>query len=111
MRARRSAGRGVHHSKLPTTGPVLVLPKIHHREHRGHREPNPIPARAAHHHSSSVSSVVNPSSAGHGLHPSFFMPALPAGIRARLISSAAFTAVSAGHGLHPSFFDSRPALR
>jgi hypothetical protein len=111
MNGRPSAGHGVDPSKTPRTTPALMFPKVHHRAHRDHRGPNPGPARAARNHSSSVhsvSSVVDLSSAGHGLHPSSFTPALPAGLRAYLRSSAA---MPAGHEVHPSFFDSRPALR
>ena len=111
IHGRPAAGHGVHPSNLPTTGPVLVLPKVHHGEHRDHRGPNPPALRATRNHPSSVSSVVTPSSAGHGLHPSFFTPARPAGLRAHLRSSAAPTLIAAGHGLHLSFFDGRPALR
>jgi hypothetical protein len=101
MHGRPAAGHGVDPSKSPTTTPALILPKVHHRAHRDHRGPNPIPARAARNHSSSVHSVVDLSYAGHGLHPSRFTPALLGGLRAYLRSSAT---MAAGHGLHPLIF-------
>jgi hypothetical protein len=52
------------------------------------------------------SAAQTPSFAGHGLHPSFSTPSLPAGLRAHLRSSAASMPVSAGHGVHPSFLES-----
>jgi hypothetical protein len=67
----------------------------------------------------SVSSVVNPSSAGHGLHPSEIgrppAPAHSSSSRRSALLSSVFCRLasgpSAGHGLHPPFFDARPALR
>ncbi|MGE0165605.1 MAG: HGGxSTG domain-containing protein [Dongiaceae bacterium] len=110
----RSAGHGVHPSQSPMARPVLVLPKVHHREHRAHGEPNRMPARAARNQSSSVrsvSSVVTPSPAGHGLHPSFSPSRQSPRARRLLAGAAPLAGLSAGHGVHPSFFDGRPALR
>ena len=111
----RSAGHGVHPpSRSPlrrakegrsiSAGAVtgILIPKVNHRGHRGHRDESG-PARAARNHPSSVRSVVNPSSAGHGLHPSF-SPA-PRSPRARrlLAGAAPLAPFSAGHGVLPSF--------
>jgi len=107
------AGHGVHRSKS-TVASAVPTGKIRQRGHRGHRAGVAPLARAARNPASSVPSVscvVNPSSAGHGLHRPFSNHAAPAGIRAHLRSSAASTALSAGHGVHRSIFDSRPALR
>jgi hypothetical protein len=109
----RSAGHGVHRSNSATASGTTAE-KIHHRGHRGHREAVLPVARAARIPPSSVpsvSSVVNPSSAGHGLHRSFSNPAPSTSIRVHLRSSAASIPFSAGHGLHRPILDTRPALR
>jgi hypothetical protein len=98
----RSAGHGVHRSisAKSVLGPSGL--KINHRGHRGHREASAL-KRVARNHPSSVSSVVNPSSAGHGLHRSLSRshPSLRA---QRLLASAAPLApFSAWHGVLPSF--------
>jgi hypothetical protein len=105
-----SAGHGVHRPK-PATASGRPTRKVHHRGHRGHREALPSLARAARIPPSSVSSVVDPSSAGHGLLRSFSNFGRSPSIRVHLRASAASAPFSAGHGLHRSFFDSRPALR
>jgi hypothetical protein len=104
----RSAGHGVHRSFSVT--PVLVpsVQKINHRGHRGHRVGS-TSARAARHLSSSVSSVfsvrsvVNPSTAGHGLHPSFSVAPLSQRAQRLLASAAPLAASSAGLGVLRSF--------
>ncbi len=113
MRA-RSAGHGVDRSKSPIPTPVLVIPRIHHRDHRGHGGSNPPAARPAHNPPSSVpsvSSLVDSSPAGHGLHPSFLQSRLSPRAQRLLGSVAPLAGFSAGHGLHPSFFATRAALR
>ena len=105
-----SAGHGVHRSKS-TIASAPPAQKVHHRGHRDHREALPSLARAARIPPSSVpsvSSVVNPSSAGHGLHRSFSNPVPSTSIRLRLRSSAASIPFSAGHGVHRPF---SPAIR
>ncbi len=100
-----SAGHGVHRSfsANSATGPSGL--KINHRGHRGHRghRVESSPARAARHHPSSVTSVrsvVNPSSAGHGLHRSFSQ-SHPSPRAQRLLAGVApIAAFSAGHGVH-----------
>ncbi len=97
-----TAGHGVLRSNSPMTSSGTSGAKIHHRGHRGHRARNPKSARAARNHSSSVhsvSSVVNPSTAGHGLlRP--FPPSRPSPRAARLLAGTApLTPFSAGHGL------------
>jgi hypothetical protein len=54
------------------------------------------------------SAVSNPSSAGHGLHPSFSNATLSPRARRLLAGAAPLAGVSAGHGVHPSF--SSPAI-
>jgi hypothetical protein len=69
----RLAGHGVHPSNSPLSLSGLSVSKINHRAHRDHRGSDFNPAREARNQSSSVgsvSSVVNPSSAGHGVDPS-----------------------------------------
>jgi hypothetical protein len=108
-----SAGHGVHRSNS-TAASGMTAEKIHHRVHRDHRGALPPLARAARIPPSSVlsvPSVVNPSSAGHGLHRPIPAPGLSASIRVHLRSSAASIPFSAGHGVHRSNFDTRPALR
>ena len=102
-----SAGHGVHRSNPALTCGRSVA-KINHRGHRDHRGVLPPSARVARNHPSSVlsvSSVVNLSSAGHGLHRPFSKPE-PIGVHLR--SSAAKSASPAGHGVHPP---SRSPLR
>jgi hypothetical protein len=96
-RAYLSAGHGVHRSNSVTTSSTPIA-KTNHRGHRG-SQPS---ARAAHHHPSPVSSVVNPSSpsAGHGVHRSNSQPN-PVGIRPR--SPAAKSSSPAWHGVLRSF--------
>jgi hypothetical protein len=105
-------GRSAGHWVLPSLSAKSAFgpsrQKINHRGHRGHRvEPNP--ARTARPHLSSVSSVrsvVNPSSAGHGLHPSFSQ-SRPSPRAHRLLAGVApFAPFSAGHGVHPPFLAS-----
>ena len=101
----RSAGHGVHRSISAGTVPGILIPKINHRGHRARRVKSTA-ARAARHHSSSVASVhsvVNPSSAGHGLHPSFSFAPLSQRARRLLTSAAPLAPFSAGHGALPSF--------
>jgi hypothetical protein len=101
----RPAGHGVHRSISATPLLVPSVQKINHRGHRGHRVGS-TPARAARHHPSSVSSVrsvVNPSSAGHGLHPSFSSAPLSPRTRRLLAGVAPLAPFSAGHGVLPSF--------
>jgi len=108
-----SAGHGVHRSNS-TAASGMTAEKIHHRGHRDRRDAPPSLVRAAHLSASSVvsvSSVVNPSSAGHGLHCPLLTRGLSTSIHVHLRSSAASIPFSAGHGLHRSNFDSRPALR
>ena len=68
-----AAAAAVHRRLGVLLGAASSKKKIHHREHRGHREVLPSLARAARHHPSSVlsvSSVVNVSTrspAGHGV--------------------------------------------
>jgi hypothetical protein len=106
--------------------------KAHHREHRVHRE-NVLPAaRAARIRPSSVSSVVNPSSAGHGVHRSISQSSIDAppcgrphgGTNGRphgagptagyaIVvhrSPAVSTPSSAGHGVHRSVWKSPLSL-
>jgi len=101
----RSAGHGVHRSISAGTMPGILIPKVNHRGHRAHRVESK-PARAARNHPSSVTSVrsvVNPSSAGHGLHRSFSQ-SRPSPRAERLLAGAAPLApFSAGHGVHRSF--------
>jgi hypothetical protein len=94
----RSAGHGV----LPSISAKPVLSprslKANHRGHRDHRvESNP--ARVARNHPSSVRSVVNPSSAGHGLHPSFSIAPLSPRAQHLLSGVAPLAGLSAGHGV------------
>jgi hypothetical protein len=132
-----TAGHGVHRSDSAAAS-GLPVKQVHHREHSGHREAVLPAARAARIPPSSVSSVANPSSAGHGVHRSISnstpasgrpvpprAPAASVFIRAHLCSSVSpLPFLSAGHGVHPpsrsplrrakegrSIFDSRPALR
>jgi hypothetical protein len=100
----RAAGHGVLRSKAPSIRHVLVLPRIHAAS-------NPTGAPAARRRSSSMASarpVVSPSSAGHGLHPSFSNATLSPRARYLLGGAAPLAGVSAGHGVHPSF--SSPAI-
>jgi hypothetical protein len=100
----RSAGHGVLRSVSARAVPGLLIPKIDH----GGRNP----ARAARHRRSSVTSVrsvVNPSSAGHGLHPSFSLAPLSPRAQHLLSGVAPLAAFSAGHGVLPSF-SSLPAV-
>jgi hypothetical protein len=68
-----SAAAAAAHRRLGALLTAAASKKIHHREHRGHREGSPSLARAARRHPSSVPSVVNPSPlvppspAGHGV--------------------------------------------
>jgi len=99
-----SAGHGVHRSN-PTAAAGMLAPKVHHRGHRGHRETVFATARAASIRPSSVrsvSSVVNPSSAGHGVHRPNSQPK-PIGVDPR--SSATKPSSPAGHGVRRSFRD------
>ena len=101
----RSAGHGVHRSISATSlsGPSGL--KINHRGHRGHRVES-SPVRAVRNHPSSVTSVrsvVNPSPAGHGLHPSFSSAPLSPRARRLLAGVAPLAAFSAGHGVLRSF--------
>ena len=108
----RPAGHGVHRSISATPLLVPSVQKINHRGHRGHRVGS-TPARAARHHPSSVSSVrsvVNPSSAGHGLHPSFSSAPLSPRARRLLAGAAPLAAFSAGHGVLRSFLASAPVV-
>ncbi len=98
----RSAGHGVLPSIFAKSVLVPAGLKINHRGHRGHRDASTL-ARAARHPSSvrSVSSVVNPSSAWHGLHPSFSR-SRPSPRAQRLLAGVApLAAFSAGHGVLP----------
>jgi hypothetical protein len=114
----RTAGHGLLPSISGKAASASSGLKVNHRDHRGHRvESNS--ARAARHHPSSVTSVrsvVNPSSAGHGLHPPSRSPLrrakegpsfsnAPVSPRARrlLAGVAPLAAFSAGHGVLPSF--------
>jgi hypothetical protein len=100
-----SAGHGVHRSISAGAMPGILVPKINHRGHRDHRD-GANPARAARRQPSSVTSVhsvVNPSSAGHGLHPSFSSAPLSPRARRLLTSAAPLAAFSAGHGVLRSF--------
>jgi hypothetical protein len=100
----RSAGHGVLRSVSARAVPGLLIPKI---DHGGSN-----PARATRHRRSSVTSVrsvVNPSSAGHGLHPSFSPPPLSPRAQHLLSGVAPLAAFSAGHGVLPSF-SSLPAV-
>jgi len=99
-----SAGHGVHRPKS-TAAPGMSARKDHHRDHR---EAVLAAARAARIPSSSVrsvSSVVNPSSAGHGLHRPVSTQGPSAGIRVHLRPSAAKPSSSAWHGVLRSFRD------
>jgi len=101
----RSRWHGVHRSISGTPVFVPSVQKINHRGHRGHRVGS-TPARAARHHPSSVSSVrsvVNPSTAGHGLHPSFSVAPLSQRARRLLAGAARLAPFSAGHGVLRSF--------
>jgi hypothetical protein len=101
----RSAGHGVHRSISAGTMPGILVPKINHRGHRDHRG-GAKPARVARHHPSSVTSVrsvVKPSSAGHGLHPSFSSAPLSPRARRLLAGAAPLAAFSARHGVLRSF--------
>jgi hypothetical protein len=104
-----AAGHGVDPSKSALIPPGPLVSKINHRAHRGHRGSSSGPAGEARNQSASVSSVVNPSSAGHGVHPSnskdatASMSATTIGVHLR--SSAVQTSSPAGHGVHPSFRD------
>ncbi len=96
------AGHGVLPSTSATSVSALSAVKVNHRGHRGHRAES-HPAPAARQHPSSVRSVVNPSSAGHGLHPSF-LQSRPSPRAHRLLAGVARLAVfSAGHGVLRSF--------
>jgi len=93
----RSAGHGVHRSNSAGT-PGILVPRVNHRGHTV--ESNP--ARAARHHPSSVTSVrsvVNPSSAGHGLHRAFSVAPLSPRAQHLLAGVAPLAALSAGHGV------------
>jgi len=94
----RPAGHGLHRSISAGAMPGILIPKLNHRGHRD--ESNP--ARAARNHPPSVTSVrsvVNPSSAGHGLHPSFSQ-SRPSPRAQRLLAGVAPLApFSAGHGV------------
>jgi len=95
----RSAGHGVHRSISATSvfGPSGL--KINHRGHRGYRVQT-NPARAARNHPSSVvsvRSVVNLSSAGHGLHRSFSVAPLSPRAQRLLAGVAPLAPFSAGH--------------
>ena len=71
-RPRRTAGHGVLPSFSASGIPGAAAAKGHHRVHRDRRGGRGAIARAAHNHSSSVvsvNSVVNPSTAGHGVLP------------------------------------------
>ena len=113
-RSRPTAGRGVHPSISLTTVPGRSTAKVHHREHRGHRDMKADPAaRVARNRPSSVdsvSSVVNPSTAGHGLLP----PISPAPTSPRalhlLAGAAPLAPFSAGHGVLPRF-SAAPVVR
>jgi hypothetical protein len=101
----RTAGHGVLPSISVGTVPGPAALKVNHRGHRGRRVGS-NPARAARNHSSSVTSVrsvVNPSSAGHGLHPSFSNTPISPRANRLLAGVAPLAAFSAGHGLLPSF--------
>jgi hypothetical protein len=98
----RSAGHGVHRSISAGTVPSILIPKGNHRGHRAHRVESK-PARAARHHPSSVTSVVNPSSAGHGLHRSFSVAPLSPRAQRLLTGAAPLAPFSAGHGVLRSF--------
>jgi hypothetical protein len=101
----RSAGHGVLPSILAKSVLVPAGLKINHRGHRDHRDASTL-ARAARHQPSSVSSVrsvVNPSSAGHGLHPSFSRAPLSPRAHRLLAGVAPLAAFSAGHGVLRSF--------
>jgi len=101
----RSAGHGVHRSISARTVPGIFIPKINHRGHRAHRDES-NPARAVRNHPSSVTSVrsvVNPSSAGHGLHRSFSVAPLSPRAQHLLAGVAPLAPFSAGHGVLRSF--------
>jgi hypothetical protein len=103
-----SAGHGVHRSNS-TSASGMIAQKVHRRGQRDHREAPPSLARAARIPPSSVSSVVNPSSAWHGLHRPFSNRAPSTSISVHLRSSAASIPFSAGHGVHRSNSNSAPA--
>ena len=101
----RSAGHGV----LPSISALSVsassASKVNHSG-RTDRRVESDPARAARHNSSSVSSVrsvVNPSSAGHGLHASFSNAILSPRAQRLLTSAASLAGLSAGHRVLRSF--------
>jgi hypothetical protein len=127
--AAHARGRPAWHG-VDRSGSALILPapsvsKVNHRAHRDHRGSSSDPAREARNQPSSVPSVrsvVNPSPAGHGVHPSnsklaarsTSAAAIGVHLRspafAKLASagegrSAAQTPSPAWHGLHRSFRD------
>jgi len=115
-----SAGHGVHRS-ISGVAPGMPTAKANLRERRDHRA-GILSARAARNSPSSVrsvSSVVNPSSAGHGLHRSVsqaktigFDPRSPAFAKPATAGegrSAAKPSFPAGHGVHRSNSQPQPA--
>jgi len=102
----RSAGHEVHRSISAKTVSGMSGAKVNHRGHRGHRGAVSDSTRAARNHPSSVvsvPSVVNPSSAGHGLHRSFSVAPLSPRAQHLLAGVAPLAPFSAGHGVVRSF--------
>ena len=105
LKGRRTAGHGVLPSISAGTVSGASVSKINRRGHRGHGVGS-NPARVARYSPSSVTSlrsVVNLSSAGHGLHPSFSNAPLSPRARRLLGGTAPLAAFSAGHRVLPSF--------
>ena len=103
---RPTAGHGVHRSFFPMPTSGMSPAKGDHCDHGAHRKGIREIARAACNQPSSVasvSSVVNPSSAGHGVHRSISQTRPSARAAGLLTGAARLAPFSAGHGVLPSF--------